>query len=219
MPPRSSSGRLTFSAAGFIAISTFGWPPGVRMSRDAKWIWNAETPARLPAGARISAGKSGSVTRSLPISAVASVKRLPASCMPSPESPAKRTTTRSFSFSGLVTWSCFETGLGAPSPVSERCCEYLGPIPKHVFVPDCRRPGRFFEESLSGWAEATQWHLARCRRGHQQRAGRSRHERPAEQRERAARCLLLPERDPQTGDHHHRYECGAEEIGQPAGCV
>ena len=59
------------------------------MSRDAKWIWKAETPATVPAGARISAGKSGSVARSLPKTAVASVKRLPASCMPSPESPAK----------------------------------------------------------------------------------------------------------------------------------
>jgi hypothetical protein len=67
------------------------------MSREAKWIWNAETPASVPAGARISAGKSGSVTRSLPIRAVAAAKRLPASWMPSPESPAKRTTTRSFS--------------------------------------------------------------------------------------------------------------------------
>ena len=73
------------------------------MSREAKWIWNAETPATVPAGARISAGKSGSVARSLPNTAVASVKRLPASCMPSPESPAKRTTTRSRSSTTLVT--------------------------------------------------------------------------------------------------------------------
>ena len=54
------------SAAGFIATSTFGWSPGVRMSREAKWIWKAETPCGVPAGARISAGKSGSVARSLP---------------------------------------------------------------------------------------------------------------------------------------------------------
>ena len=77
MPPRSSSGRFTFSAAGFIATRALGRPPGVRMSREAKWIWNADTPARVPAGARISAGKSGSVTRSLPIRAVAAAKRLP----------------------------------------------------------------------------------------------------------------------------------------------
>src|SRR4051794_2802250 len=65
------------------------------MSRDAKWIWKADTPATVPAGARISAGKSGRVARSLPNTAVASVNRLPASCIPSPESPAMRTTTRS----------------------------------------------------------------------------------------------------------------------------
>src|SRR5215210_4482768 len=66
------------------------------MSREAKWIWKAETPWGVPAGARISAGKSGSVARSLPATAVSSVKRLPTTCIPSPESPAKRTTTRSF---------------------------------------------------------------------------------------------------------------------------
>ena len=72
------------------------------MSREAKWIWKAETPASVPAGARISAGKFGSVARSLPITAVASVKRPPPSCMPSPESPAKRTMTRSRSSIALV---------------------------------------------------------------------------------------------------------------------
>ena len=101
--PRSSSGRFALSAAGFIATSTLGASPGVRMSREAKWIWNAETPASVPAGARISAGKFGSVARSLPTTAVASVNRLPASCMPSPESPAKRTITRSRSSTVLLT--------------------------------------------------------------------------------------------------------------------
>ncbi len=95
---------FAFSAAGFIATSTFGVSPGVRMSRAAKWIWKALTPPTVPAGARISAGKSGSVARSLPNIAVASVNRLPASCMPSPESPAKRTMTRSRSSTVLV---CF----------------------------------------------------------------------------------------------------------------
>src|SRR3954467_1057334 len=47
----------------------------------------------VPAGARISAGKSGSVDRSLPKTALTLVKRSPVSCMPSPESPAKRMTT------------------------------------------------------------------------------------------------------------------------------
>ena len=95
VPPFSTSARFVISAAGFIATSTLGWSPGVRMSREAKWIWKAETPCGVPAGARISAGKSGSVARSLPTTAVASVKRLPVSCIPSPESPANRTTTRS----------------------------------------------------------------------------------------------------------------------------
>src|SRR3954469_24085824 len=85
-----------------MATSTLGWSPGVRMSREAKWIWKADTPAGVPAGARISAGKSGSVARSFPNSAVASVKRLPTSCMPSPESPAKRTMTRSRSSKAVL---------------------------------------------------------------------------------------------------------------------
>ncbi len=36
-----------------------GWSPGVRMSWSAKWTWKPETPGSEPAGARISAGKSG----------------------------------------------------------------------------------------------------------------------------------------------------------------
>ena len=84
---------FVFSAAGFIATSTSGWSPGVRMSWSAKWIWKPETPGSDPAGARISAGKSGSVERSLPIAAVSFVNCAPVSCMPSPESPAKRIVT------------------------------------------------------------------------------------------------------------------------------
>ena len=57
---------------------------------EANWIWNAETPWTVPAGARISAGKSGIVARSLPRTAVALVNRSPVSCIPSPESPANR---------------------------------------------------------------------------------------------------------------------------------
>src|SRR6202167_436246 len=59
------------------------------------WIWNPHPPAPVPAGARISAGKSGNVDRSLPKRAELVVNRSPASCMPSPEAPAKRMTTRS----------------------------------------------------------------------------------------------------------------------------
>ena len=47
------------------------------MSWSLKWIWKPETPGSEPAGARISAGKSGSVERSLPSSAVSLVKRDP----------------------------------------------------------------------------------------------------------------------------------------------
>jgi hypothetical protein len=65
------------------------------MSWSAKWTWKPETPGKDPAGARISAGKSGSVARSLPKMAVSLVKRSPVSCIPSPESPANRITTRS----------------------------------------------------------------------------------------------------------------------------
>ncbi len=103
VPPASSAPRCVFSAAGFIATSVFGWSPGVRMSREAKWIWKAETPPGVPAGARISAGKSGRVERSLPTCAVAAVKRSPTSCIPSPESPANRTITVSGFFEVVVT--------------------------------------------------------------------------------------------------------------------
>ena len=58
--------RLAFRAAGFMATSTLGASPGVRMSWSEMWTWKADTPARVPAGARISAGKSGKVDRSLP---------------------------------------------------------------------------------------------------------------------------------------------------------
>ena len=49
-----------------MATSTFGASPGVVMSWSEMWTWKAETPASVPAGARISAGNSGSVARSLP---------------------------------------------------------------------------------------------------------------------------------------------------------
>ncbi len=104
VPPDSSAARFDFSAAGFIATSVLGWSPGVRMSREAKWIWKAETPCGVPAGARISAGKSGRVERSLPTWAVAAVKRPPTSCMPSPESPANRTMTLSCFFPVVATF-------------------------------------------------------------------------------------------------------------------
>ena len=103
VPPRGRSGRFAFSAAGFIATSTVGASPGVTTVWSAKCSWNADTPGRVPAGARISAGKSGSVDRLLPNAAVSVVNRSPVSCMPSPESPANR----------MITWDSVWTGLPA----------------------------------------------------------------------------------------------------------
>ncbi len=102
MPFACRSPMLTFSAAGFIATSTSGASPGVKTSRLEKCSWKPLTPASVPAGARISAGKSGRVLRSLPASAVSLVKCCPASCMPSPESPANRMTTSSRSSIALA---------------------------------------------------------------------------------------------------------------------
>src|SRR5664280_2733097 len=93
MPPRGRSPMLAFRAAGFIATSTVGASPGVTIEWSAKCTWNADTPGIVPAGARISAGKSGSVDRLLPNAAVSTVNRSPVSCIPSPESPANRMTT------------------------------------------------------------------------------------------------------------------------------
>src|SRR5262245_38682199 len=86
------------------------------MSCEEKWIWKPETPASVPAGARISAGKSGSVARSLPARAVASVNLVPVSCIPSPESPVKRMATRSISLVGFA--GIEPRAPGGPSPPS-----------------------------------------------------------------------------------------------------
>src|SRR4051794_10596226 len=103
VPPFGRSRRLVLSAAGFIATRTSGWSPGVRMSWSAKFSWKPETPGSEPAGARISAGKSGNVARSLPAIAVSEVKRPPVNCMPSPGSPANRITTESSCSTGFAT--------------------------------------------------------------------------------------------------------------------
>ena len=94
VPPASRRGSSLRRAAGFMATSTLGASPGVVMSWSEMWTWKAETPASVPAGALISAGKSGNVARSFPNIALALVKRSPVSCIPSPESPAKRMMTR-----------------------------------------------------------------------------------------------------------------------------
>ena len=106
VPPFGTSRTLALSAAGFIATRTSGRSPAVRMSWSAKCTWKPDTPGSEPAGARISAGKSGNVARSFPSIAVSLVKRSPVSCIPSPESPAKR----------MITPSRCSTRLGAHSP-------------------------------------------------------------------------------------------------------
>ncbi len=105
LAPRGRSSMLARSAAGFIATSTSGASPGVSTSWSAKCSWKLDTPGRVPWGARISAGKLGSVERSLPSRAVSEVNRSPVSCMPSPESPAKRMTTRSSFWTSFVLMS------------------------------------------------------------------------------------------------------------------
>ena len=112
IPPGLRSLMLTTSAAGFIATSTSGASPGVWMSFDAKRIWKPETPGRVPAGARISAGKSGKVARSLPTTALVCVNWLPVICMPSPESPAKRITTFSCCWRGSSAPGCSVVAMG-----------------------------------------------------------------------------------------------------------
>jgi len=67
--------------------------PGVKISSAENWTWKPLTPARVPRGARISAGKSGKVATSLPESADVLVSWVPSNCIPSPESPHNRTVT------------------------------------------------------------------------------------------------------------------------------
>ena len=82
------SAKLTFKAAGFIATRTSNLSPGVWISWLLNCNWNELTPANVPWGALISAGKSGSVAISFPNKAELVVNWLPVSCIPSPESPA-----------------------------------------------------------------------------------------------------------------------------------
>ena len=108
VPPRFRSARLVFSAAGFIATSVSTSSPGVKMSWLLKFSWKPLTPASVPCGARISAGKSGNVETSLPNVADTLVNCVPTSCMPSPLSPQNRITTESRSSRRL--------GLPGPEP-------------------------------------------------------------------------------------------------------
>jgi hypothetical protein len=120
---------LAFRAAGFMATRTLGESPGVRMSWSEMWTWKAETPFSVPAGARISAGKSGNVDMSLPERALDVVKRSPVSCMPSPESPANRT----------MTWSSWAVSAAFPMPraASSRSSRPLYGTRDHSVGPSC----------------------------------------------------------------------------------
>src|SRR4051794_3544829 len=141
VPPGSRRCSSLFSAAGFIATSTLGASPGVVISWSEMWIWNAETPARDPAGARISAGNSGSVARSFPTNALTDVKRSPVSCMPSPESPAKRMITRSRSTASRVRSAVSDTVvlflLGAVARMLSRPVGHITARARE-FPPRCR---------------------------------------------------------------------------------
>ena len=114
-PPAGRSPMFVLSAAGFIATRTSGASPGVWISVELKLIWNPLTPGSEPAGARISAGKSGRVLMSLPKTAAVRVNWVPVSCIPSPESPAKRIVTRSSSWVGSSGSLVIVTPLPAPS--------------------------------------------------------------------------------------------------------
>ncbi len=143
--PLGRSPRLAFSAAGFIATSTSGRSPGVRMSWSAKCSWKDETPASVPCGARISAGKFGKVDRSLPKIAVSWVNRSPVSCMPSPESPAIRMTTRS------SCWTFLDIA-GGCLPASRR--RPLGVRPQRPLTDSTDRTGESRVGLLTGGAAA-----------------------------------------------------------------
>ena len=147
VPPWRRSARSVLRAAGFIATRQSGRSPEVEMSQSAIWIWKEETPGRVPAGARISAGKLGRVNRSLPKAAEVSAKRLPANCIPSPESPANRTVT---CLNGVM----LPLGDGSETPVSAWA---VGDVTLDIQNLDVRQPiivgprlFRTFNSNLTG---------------------------------------------------------------------
>src|SRR5215470_12782688 len=86
-----------------MATRQSSWSPGVYTRWLPNWSWKLDTPKSVPAGARISAGKFGSVEMSLPAHAASVVNCSPVTCMPSPESPANRITARFRVRRGLAT--------------------------------------------------------------------------------------------------------------------
>src|SRR5436190_21676014 len=110
------------------------------MSVEEKWIWNPDTPAKVPAGARISAGKSGSVLMSLPTRALVSVNCVPANCIPSPLSPQNRMVTLGSVWTGL--WGTgLEGVLGVEGPLGTTAApETLDSVVRLMMFP-VRGPG------------------------------------------------------------------------------
>src|SRR5947208_7387428 len=124
-------------------MRTSGWSPAVSIAAEPKLIWKAETPNVVPCGARISAGKSGKVARSLPASAVESVNCPPVSCIPSLLSPAKRTTTASTGGCAAASFSVIRWVAVATSEVLTETrvasCDPLRPV--GLGSPPFRRHG------------------------------------------------------------------------------
>ena len=118
-----------------MATSTVGASPGVVMSWSEMWTWNDETPASVPAGALISAGNSGRVARSLPNRALAEVKRSPVSCMPSPESPAKRRTMPSVVRTSWVRAEVSVTDAPLHPAVREQTARIVASVETHHLRP------------------------------------------------------------------------------------
>ena len=108
---------FVFRAAGFIATSVSTSSPGVKTSLLEKCNWKPLTPANDPAGARISAGKSGNVLTSLPNTAETLVICEPANCIPSPLSPQKRIT--------MVSRSSVRFSLAGATSVAAICGDLL----------------------------------------------------------------------------------------------
>src|SRR2546428_800677 len=83
MPPDLRSLTFILGAAGFIATRTSSASPGGKTSFEEKLSWKALTPASVPAGGRVRAGKSGEGARACaprppPAGASGAAPRVPA---------------------------------------------------------------------------------------------------------------------------------------------
>ena len=166
------SRRFAFSAAGFIATSTFGRVARRRRCRGRRCAPGTTTHRRSCRPARGSRpGSSGSVARSLPNTADSSVNRSPTSCMPSPESPANRITTRSSVSArrvGLASTVTVDLQLsqslrvmGGTTSSARRPRAFIAPRACHCTVAQSARVGRSLYR-----------HAPRIRRSGHRRVGR-----------------------------------------------